>query len=119
FLARSVSYEMGIPAVALGALYSLDVWRNKPNVRIELRSPIQRIDIAKTSAEGVLVAGELRKADYYVSCLPPDRLRALAPALEVDTSWIEYSPITGIHIWFDRSVTSLPHATLLDRTIQW
>jgi len=30
-----------------------------------------------------------------------------------------HSPITGIHLWFDRKVTDLPHATLLDRTIQW
>ena len=31
----------------------------------------------------------------------------------------EHSPITGIHIWFDKPVTDLPHATLLDRTLQW
>ena len=43
----------------------------------------------------------------------------VAPGLNVDTSWVEYSPITGIHLWFDRPVTELPHATLLDRTIQW
>jgi zeta-carotene desaturase len=30
-----------------------------------------------------------------------------------------HSPITGIHLWFDREITNLPHATLLDRTIQW
>lgn len=30
-----------------------------------------------------------------------------------------HSPITGIHLWFDRPITHLPHATLLDRTIQW
>ena len=31
----------------------------------------------------------------------------------------QHSPITGIHLWFDRPITHLPHATLLDRTIQW
>jgi zeta-carotene desaturase len=31
----------------------------------------------------------------------------------------ESSPITGIHLWFDREITELPHAALLDRTIQW
>jgi hypothetical protein len=31
----------------------------------------------------------------------------------------EHSPITGIHLWFDRPVTHLPHAVLLDRTVQW
>ena len=29
------------------------------------------------------------------------------------------SPITGIHLWFDRQVTDFEHAVLLDRTIQW
>ena len=36
------------------------------------------------------------------------------PAPEFD-----HSPITGIHLWFDTPITRLPHATLLDRTIQW
>ncbi len=31
----------------------------------------------------------------------------------------ETSPITGVHLWFDRQITDLPHAVLLDRTIQW
>jgi zeta-carotene desaturase len=32
---------------------------------------------------------------------------------------LETSPITGIHLWFDRQITDLKHAVLLDRTIQW
>ena len=31
----------------------------------------------------------------------------------------EPSSTTGIHFWFDRAITSLPHAVLLDRTLQW
>lgn len=31
----------------------------------------------------------------------------------------ESCPITGIHLWFDRQITDLDHAVLLDRTIQW
>jgi squalene-associated FAD-dependent desaturase len=30
-----------------------------------------------------------------------------------------HSPITGIHLWFDREITDLEHAILLDTTIQW
>ena len=29
------------------------------------------------------------------------------------------SPITGIHLWFDREISDLDHAVLLDRTVQW
>ncbi len=66
-----------------------------------------------------LAGGGARTADFYVLCLPPERTAAVAPGLGLDTDWVEYSPITGIHLWFDRQVTDLPHATLLDRTIQW
>jgi zeta-carotene desaturase len=34
-------------------------------------------------------------------------------------SRLESSPITGVHLWFDREITDLEHAVLLDRTIQW
>ncbi len=43
----------------------------------------------------------------------------MIPGLSVNVDRFEHSPITGIHLWFDRPVTDLPHATLLDRTIQW
>jgi zeta-carotene desaturase len=51
----------------------------------------------------------------YICALPFERLAAVGlPAPK-----LEHAPITGIHLWFDREVTNLPHATLLDRTIQW
>jgi zeta-carotene desaturase len=39
--------------------------------------------------------------------------------LREDWAQLRTSPITGIHFWFDREVTELEHAVLLDRTIQW
>jgi len=110
FLARADSYEMGIPAVPLGQLYSTDAWRQMGNVRMRFRAPVERID-----ASGFVVAGEQCAADYYICALPFERLEAVGlPAPK-----LEHSPITGVHLWFDREVTTLPHATLLDRTMQW
>lgn len=43
------------------------------------------------------------------------RPASLAKALDQ----IETAPIASAHFWFDRPLTSLPHATLLDRTSQW
>ena len=43
----------------------------------------------------------------------------MAPHLGIEADRFEHSPITGIHIWYDRPVTNLPHATLLGRTLQW
>ena len=48
--------------------------------------------------------------------LPQD---STAASLHEKLSRFEYAPITGIHLWFDRQVTDLPHAVLLNRTIQW
>src|SRR6202042_633272 len=56
---------------------------------------------------------------FFISAVPFDRVLALAPELDLDLADFEHSPITGIHLWFDRPITDLPHATLLDRTIQW
>jgi squalene-associated FAD-dependent desaturase len=110
FLARADGYEMGIPTVPLGELYGADAWQRVTNVRFHLRSPVERID-----GSGFTVAGERRAADHYICALPFERLEAVglaAPALE-------HSPITGVHLWFDREVTTLPYATLLGRTMQW
>ena len=106
FLASADSYEMGVPSGHLGALYSENSWTKWPNVRLCLRHAVESI-----SGAGVRIGGTTHTADYYVSALPFDRSGA--------DGEFEDSPITGIHIWFDRPITNLPHATLLDRTLQW
>ena len=110
FLSKADGYEMGVPAIPLGQLYGADAWKRFPNVRIHHRATVDRID-----AEGFVVNGERRTGDAYICALPFERLEAVGlPAPK-----LEHSPITGIHLWFDREITNLPHATLLDRTIQW
>ncbi|HLJ18509.1 MAG TPA: hydroxysqualene dehydroxylase HpnE [Bryobacteraceae bacterium] len=119
FLARADSYQMGIPAVPLGELYGVEAWKRFDSVRIVLRSAVERIVIDNSTVREVTVAGASRRADFYVCCLPFERVPTVAPDLPLDLSSFSHSPITGIHLWFDRPVTDLPHATLLDRTIQW
>lgn len=118
-LARPDSYEMGVPQVPLRELYSLDAWRSMGKVRIHSRSPVDRLMFRNGAVSGVQVAGAAHAADFHICAVPFERLGALAPELGIDTAPFEHSSITGIHIWFDRSVTGLPHAALLERTIQW
>jgi zeta-carotene desaturase len=118
-LARADSYEMGIPDVPLGELYSADAWGKMAQVRIHERMPVERVVFHDGAACGLQTPGGLRTADYYLCAVPFERFGALAPDLGIDTTSFEHSPITGIHIWFDRPVTDLPHAALVDRTIQW
>ena len=110
FLSSSTGYEMGVPAIPLGELYRADLWQSAGDVSLRLRAPVEQI-----GADGILAGGERHAADYYICALPFERLAAL----DLPAPPFEHSPITGIHLWFDRPVTELPHATLLDRTIQW
>jgi zeta-carotene desaturase len=110
FLARPDAFEMGVPAVPLAQLYGGDAWRRLGSVRLHFRSPVDRI-----GAEGFTVDGRLATGDYYICALPFERMEAVG----LNAPHFEHSPITGIHLWFDREITTLPHATLLDRTMQW
>ena len=120
FLARSNSYEMGVPAVPLGELYGSGAWQRIGNVRLHLRAPVERVITENGAIAGISANGsQPATADFYVSALPFERLAGVVPDAGLDLTGFSHSPITGIHLWFDRTITQLPHATLLDRTIQW
>ena len=109
-LGSRTSYEMGVPAVPLDDLYSAALSGHLgPAVRVRLGSKVGRIDPNDS------------EADYYVSAVPFDRVEGLVPGLGLSSqvASFEHSPITGIHLWFDRPITRLEHAMLLDREIQW
>lgn len=114
FLASSEGSEMGVPRVPLAELYS-----RAPKVRVHYRSTVEKFVEEDGRIAAALINGERTTADVYVSAVPYERVAALAPGLGLDFTGWEHSPITGIHLWFDREITTLPHATLLDRTIQW
>ncbi len=116
FLARPDACQMGLAAVPLGELYAA---RGLAGTAVHLRTPVDCFSVEDGRVAGALAAGEPRAADYYVCALPFERVPAAAPALGLDVSAFEHSPITGIHLWFDRPVMDCPHATLLDRTVQW
>lgn len=105
-MADSTSYEMGVPSVPLAELYAGGK-RLAPSVRTHTRSTIERIDPGSN------------EADFYICALPFERAASVLPDLDLRLDRFEHSPITGIHLWYDRPITELPHAVLLDRTLQW
>jgi squalene-associated FAD-dependent desaturase len=69
-------------------------------------------------------------AGAVILALPFEATKKLLPTLPIlpqgtanllhkQIEHFEHAPITGIHLWFDRTITDLPHAVLLDTTIQW
>jgi len=122
FLAAPDSYQMGVPDIPLGELYSPEVWRRLPNVHFRFRTLVTDVRFESGTIAEVEAGGKSLTAKQYISALPYERLARLpgvAPLLGIDFSQFEPVPITGIHLWFDRPVTELPHGTLLDRTIHW
>jgi zeta-carotene desaturase len=119
FLKSEDSYEMGVPNVPLCELYSERAWANYPQVKILERAAAERVQIEGNRVSCLKVNGKIVRAGAYVLAVPFERLAGIAPDVQLDTSAFTHSPITGIHLWFDRPITDLPHATLLDRTIQW
>lgn len=112
FLARGDSYEMGVPAVPLGELYG-----NAPGVRMNFRTTVDGFVDSGGKMDAARTGGGLFAADAFVCAVPFERVPALVPGMTFD-GW-SHSPITGVHLWFDRKVTDAPHGALLDRTIQW
>jgi zeta-carotene desaturase len=125
FLKSAAAGRIGLPGVPLSELYSsaIDYIRARGG-QVLLRSAVTSISpqrdgikISSSDVEGefdfAVLAAPFQTA---ASLLPAD---PLAAALKAGLEHFEPAPITGIHLWFDREITALPHAVLLDRTIQW
>jgi zeta-carotene desaturase len=125
FLKSAEAGRMGLPAVPLSQLYGEAARYIEAHAgKVHLRAAVESIS---SSGEGVVirVGGEEIRADYAVLATPFNVLEKLLPdtpelePLREQTHFFGTVPITGIHLWFDREFTSLEHAVLLERTIQW
>jgi squalene-associated FAD-dependent desaturase len=119
FLQGADCYEMGVPNIPLAQLYAQELWRQYPNVQLKFRSALDHLEIKNGRVESALVGEQEVTAEAYVLAVPFERVAAAAPGLNLDLGEFSHVPITGIHLWFDRAITDLPHATFLDRTIHW
>lgn len=124
FLKSAAAGRMGVPSVPLSELYSVAAdYIQKRGGEVLLRASVDSLRPTDTGVE-ISSAGKSSSFDAIVSAVPFDTLAKMLPtegadALLAKLKRFETSPITGIHFWFDRVVTDLPHAVLLDRTIQW
>jgi squalene-associated FAD-dependent desaturase len=125
FLKSTAAGLMGIPTVPLTDLYSQtgDYIRARSG-EIQFRAGVESFR-AETSEVTVTTNGQEQKFDYLLLAVPFDVLGRILPdapsavPLAAALGQFSTSPITGIHLWFDRQISDLDHAVLLDRTIQW
>jgi squalene-associated FAD-dependent desaturase len=125
FLKSAAAGRMGVPTVPLTELYNAaGDYIQKQGGAVRLRTSAEgfRADLSHVT---LTLGGREEAFDYVVFALPFDGLSRILPEtsaaqpLRDSLARFETSPITGIHLWFDRQISDLEHAVLLDRTIQW
>src|SRR5262249_14916649 len=117
------------PTVPLGRLYGseLEGWLARHGIALRLSAGAQELLREDGRAVGArLRTGEEVRGDWVVSAVPFDRLLRLLPAdlaereeYFVNLRRLETSPITSVHLWYDRPVLSLPHVVLVGCVGQW
>ena len=128
FLSTRRGYRVGIPRVPLGELYEgCRKALARQGGEVQLRAGVRGFLVVDGRVDGVeREDGTVETADYYLAAVPQDVLPELFPpeVLEREPVFLNLrnlrtSPITGVHLWFDRTVMSEPFLTLLDSTTQW
>ncbi|HKW68867.1 MAG TPA: hydroxysqualene dehydroxylase HpnE [Terriglobales bacterium] len=125
FLKSAAAGRMGVPTVPLTELYSAaGDYIAQRGGEVRLRAPVEAF-AADAEKVKLCVAGTEAAYDFFVAALPFNAIGGVLPQdgvaepLRQAAGQMESSPITGIHLWFDRQITELEHAVLLDRSIQW
>ncbi len=125
FLAHPHAYEMGVPRVTLRELYDpcVELLRRQ-GADVRFRAGVRGLRLESGRATGVELADGTVEADHVVSAVGWFSARELLPEAVTgpgSRAWerLEPSPISAVHLWWDRPVTDLPHAALLDRQVQW
>ncbi|MGH9602078.1 MAG: hydroxysqualene dehydroxylase HpnE [Terriglobales bacterium] len=125
FLKSAPAGRMGVPTVPLTELYRAGAnYIEARGGEVRLRCAVESLCPEANGIRLAIPGGELA-ADFAVMAAPFDALLKMLPAtaeasgLRALLARFETSPITGIHFWFDREISDLDHAVLLDRTIQW
>lgn len=128
FLANREGFRVGIPSVPLADLYEgCRVAIEKRGGEVRLRAALRgfRMD-GKRIRSLVFDDGPELDAETLIFAVPQSALLELLGATIADSDPIfaglrhlRDSPITGIHLWFDRPVMKDPFLTLLDHNVQW
>jgi squalene-associated FAD-dependent desaturase len=125
FMKSAAAGRMGLPSIPLSDLYGSAIeYIRARGGEVLLRSSVNAIG-PKQHRVGVLTGSSEQQFDFVILAAPFQNVASLLPSdksaspVRQQLAKFEPSSITGIHLWFDREITPLPHAVLLDRTIQW
>lgn len=130
FMNSAQAGSMGMSSVPLSELYAgVEQFLARRQSSVLLNANVESVQWDASSAQWMLTtrAGDV-SADYLVLALPFEAMAKLLPhmpeaagaeRLMRQIHEHEHWPICSVHLWFDREITSLDHAVLLDREIHW
>ena len=129
FLNHRRGFEVHLPSVPLGRLYGEELWcwLEEHHVRLQTNRGVKAINLSEGRVHSLEPRqGDLLSADWYIVTVPFDRLLDMLPAAVVENESyfqklkrLETSPITSVHLWYDRPIMKLPHVVLVDCVGQW
>jgi len=130
FLNSAQAGSMGMSRVPLSDLYaSVPQFLAERGGSILLNTHVEGAAWDQASSQWTVYTrtGEL-VSDFVILALPFEATQKLLPHLPVEEGREklarqierhEHWPICSVHLWFDREITDLEHAVLLDREIHW
>jgi len=123
FLIDRDGFTVQVPTVPLGRFYGEELlsWLASHNVEVRLNTGVK-----SWHPHGVTLRdGSNIPANATILAVPFDRLLGLLPSdVAADpffarTAKLQPSPITSVHLWFDRKVMKRPHMVIVDGLCQW
>jgi len=130
FLNSAYAGSMGMSTLPMSELYSgAQSYLESRSGRIELNASVEAAVWEETRGKwSIQSRGSEFTAEAVVLALPFEATAKLIPnlpqnpaatRLAAQISTLEHWPICSVHLWFDREITELDHAVLLDRDIHW
>jgi zeta-carotene desaturase len=137
FIKSSTGGRLGIPTVPLSEFYMAAArWIESRGGTVQLRASVEAITQEQSGRWRVNIADRSYIADSILLALPFEQTQRLLPAVRLNERYMGlalntrdtlelkmarqvHSPFTSILLWFDREITDLDHAWLLDTTIEW
>ena len=122
FLRSPEGGRLGIPTLPLTEfLEPVSAYAKSLGVTVQRKSAVDRIEAMADGRWTVFAGGEVIEAEKVVLAVNfKEAERLLSPLPDApDLSHFVSAPITTVHLWYDRDVTGMDHAVLLDTRIQW
>lgn len=130
FMNSAEGGSMGMSTVPLSDLYSgaAEFLAHHDSITL-LNANVEGFEWDEETSEWVIQSREANvRSGFLVLALPFEatgKMIALMPPAEgvehlsAQIAHQEHWPICSVHLWFDREITTLDHAVLLDRELHW